>query len=334
MAKAVRIELRHLRYFVAIAEAGGFSAAAAGLGIQQPPLSQQIRDLEESLGFSVFVRDRKGVTLTAGGVTLLSHARKLLAAADQAIAESRMSAQGKAGFLDLGFTSSAVAHAGTPRLIRQFRERFPKVEVRFKEANAARLTEMVDRGDLDLAFLRRPVLDIAGLRYQRIDDESMLLVLPHEHRLAVLAGARVQPVRLASLRDEPFILVRRPGAMGMYSAFIEACRHQGFEPRVVAEVEQMLTNIALVAAGLGISVVPASMQGFHADSVQFRRMAGAGLPADSLSAPLNLLTRQDNANPALTRFLELARAMNPPVRRPAQRPSRRSAAGRLTTSRS
>lgn len=326
MAKSVRIELRHLRYFAAIAEAGSFSAAAAVLGIQQPPLSQQIRDLEQSLGFSVFERDRKGVTLTAGGETLLAHARELLAAADRAIIESRMSAQGKAGFLDLGFTSSAVSHAGTPRLIRHFRERFPKVEVRFKEANAARLTEMVNRGDIDLAFLRRPVLDIAGLRYQRVDDEPMLLVLPHQHRLAVTEGKRASPVRLGSLRDESFILVRRPGAMGMYSAFIDACRHQGFEPRVVAEVEQMLTNIALVAAGLGISVVPASMQGFHADSVQCRRMAGAGLPDDSLSAPLNLLTRQDNANPALARLLELAGELT--------QPARRSAASRVRASRS
>lgn len=322
MAKAVRIELRHLRYFVSIAEAGSFSAAAARLGIQQPPLSQQIRDLEESLGFSVFERDRKGVTLTAGGTTLLVHARKLLSAADQAIAESRMSAQGKAGFVDLGFTSSAVAHAGTPRLIRQFRERYPKVEVRFKEANAARLTEMVNRGDIDLAFLRRPVLDIAGLRYQQIADESMLLVLPHGHPLAAKSDRPVPPVQLAKLRDESFILVRRPGAMGMYSAFIAACRQQGFEPRVVAEVEQMLTNIALVAAGLGISVVPGSMQGFHADSVQFRRMTGRGLPDGALSAPLNLLTRQDNTNPALARLLELAAEGERPARRSSVRVSR------------
>jgi DNA-binding transcriptional LysR family regulator len=318
-----RMDLRHLRYFVAIAEQGSFSAAATVLGIQQPPLSQQIRDLEDALGFALFMRHRKGVTLTAGGAVLLAHARRLLSATESAITEARMSAEGKAGLITIGFTSSAVAHATTPRLIREFREGHPKVEVRFREANAARVTEMVERGDIDLGFLRRPVLDIAGMRYDAIGNEPMLLVLPHDHRLALsqppaIAGSGSK-VKVSALRTERFILVRRPGAMGMYSAFIEACRKEGFEPNVVAEVEQMLTNIALVAAGLGISVVPASMYGFHAESVQFRAMAGGPL----LDAPLNLLSRQDAVNPALTRFLALAHELAVP-RRAANRAVRAS----------
>ncbi len=299
-----------MRYFCAVAQQGSFSRAAATLGIQQPPLSQQIRQLEQTLGFALFERHRKGARLTHGGATFLKEAEGVLAAAREAVSRSRRSADGLAGTLRLGVTSSAMAHHLFPQLLRTYRAAYPDVDVRVNEGNAAIVSERVHAGALEAALIRRPVLELSGMRYQTLDVEPMLLVMQHDHPLAARI-APDKPVGMRELAGERFILVRRPGAMGMYGDLIEAFRKAKVEPIIVAEVEQMLTNIALVAAGLGVSVVPASMVGIHEGLVVYRRLN----PGLGLTAPLSLVSQAANQNAVLLRFLELAAASNPGTKR-------------------
>ena len=297
------MELRHLRYFVAVARARNFTRAAAALGIQQPPLSQQIRALESEVGFALFRRLPRGVELTRGGEVFLEEAQAVIEGADYAVRRARQAAGGSVGSLSLGFTSSAMTHRLAPEIIRRFREDNPAVELVIEEGNAERLSARVAAGRLDVGFIRRPVSELSGLAYRVVLEEALLMALPRHHPVAQRALARARPhVTLRELAGEPFIFVRRPGAPGMYGDLIAACHKAGFAPNVVAEVGQMLTNITMVAAGVGVSAVPASMRAIHAEGVAY-------LPArdaPKLKAPLNLVLRIGHGNPTVERFVEFA----------------------------
>jgi DNA-binding transcriptional LysR family regulator len=299
------MELRHLRYFVAVARAGSFTAAARELGIHQPPLSQQIRDLEREVGHPLFTRLARGVSLTAGGSVLLEEAESILARVEGAVRRAGHAAQGTAGSLAIGFTSSALVHRLAPLLVGRYRHAHPGVEVTVGEGNAAALSESVGAGRLDAAFIRRPVTERSGLAYLVLAEEPMLAALPMDHPLAQKARrAGRDRIRLQDLANDPFILVRRPGAPGMYGDLIEACHAKGFAPRVVAEVNQMFTNVTMVASGFGVSVVPASMRDFHRQAVFYATIADA----PQLTAPFTLVTPIGKANPTLERFVEFARS--------------------------
>jgi DNA-binding transcriptional LysR family regulator len=317
------MELRHLRYFLAVAEHRNFTRAAAALGIRQPPLSQQVRDLERELGFALFRRLPRGAELTEGGAVFRDEAISILAAVSRGVARGTQAAQGTAGRLSLGFTSSAVMHRFAPELIRRYREAHPAVELEVVEGNAARLTEAVAAGSLDIAFIRRPVSEQSSIAYHEVAFEKLLVALPTRHPVAERARRRgATHVRLRDLAGEAFILVRRPGAPGMYGDLIEACHRVGFAPRVVAEVDQMLTNITLVAAGVGISVVPASMRDIHRQDVFYAEARDA----PELAAPLNLATRIGEASPVVTNFVRFARELAGAAR--AAAPSRPASAAR------
>ena len=315
------MELRHLRYFLAVAEHRSFTRAAAALGIQQPPLSQQIRDLERELGYPLFRRLPRGVELTEGGAVFRDEAKAVLAAVARGVKRAAQAAQGTVGSLSLGFTSSAVIHRFAPELIRRYREAHPGVELEVEEGNAATVTRAVAAGRLDIAFIRRPVSDESSLEYHMVVEEKLLVALPMHHPLAARARRRAAThVRIADLASESFILVRRPGAPGMYGDLIDACHAAGFAPKVVAEVDQMLTNITLVAAGVGISVVPASMKDIHREDVFYAEAKDA----PQLVAPLNLVTRIGDTNPAVANFVRFAVRLRDAARGPARS---RSASG-------
>ena len=295
------MELRHLRYFVVVAEEGHFTRAAERLGMQQPPLSQQIRALEEELGFELFRRHPKGAALTAGGTVFLQEVKAILDKVNQAAARAARVARGSEGNICVGFTSSAAAHPLIPRIVRAYRAAWPDVTLEFREGNAAEMTEAVAAGKVNVAFLRQPVSRPAGLAFHRLLEEEMLLVLPLGHILLEQHAGRDMPrISLQSLRDEQFILVRRSGAPGMYSNLLDACEGAGFTPRIAVEVDRMLTNISLVAAGAGVSAVPASMKGFHEDSVVYCRILDGG---QGLGAPLTLACREADAAPTVRHFL-------------------------------
>ena len=317
------MELRHLRYFLAVADHGNFTRAAAALGMQQPPLSQQVRDLERELGFDLFRRLPRGVELTEGGAVFREEAAAVLAALQRGARRGAQAASGTTGSLTIGFTSSAATHGIAPALIRRFRQAYPAVELGFQEGNAAAISDAVAAEKLDVGFIRRPVSEQSGLVYHLAVEEPLLLALARDHPRAARALARgTGSVRLRDLAEEGFILVRRPGAPGLYGDLIEACHRLGFAPRVVAEVDQMLTNITLVAAGVGVSVVPASMREIHRDSVFYARATDA----PHLAAPLNLVTRIGGSNPAVANLLGLARGPGAAAR--AAAPSRPASAAR------
>jgi DNA-binding transcriptional LysR family regulator len=289
------MELRHLRYFLAVADEGQFTRAAARLHMQQPPLSQQIQELEQELGFALFVRRPRGVELTAPGEAFAARARAVLRDLDQAVTHVRRVAHGQVGTVRVALTSSAAFHPLTPTAIRNFRDTYPEIAIEMNEVNAAEIIELMSSGRSDVAILRKPIDMPAGLRFDLLAEERMLLVLPAGHRLI---GTRA--VALERLADEPFIFVRRPGAPGMYADFIRACQRKGFEPRVVDEVPRMVTAINLVAAGGGVSLVPASMQRYHQEGVRYCSVTGD----HAFRAPLHLVTRSDLESPAAARFRE------------------------------
>ncbi|MFC6338249.1 LysR family transcriptional regulator [Pseudomonas sp. CCM 7891] len=297
------MELRHLRYFIMVAEERHFTRAAARLNMQQPPLSQQIRALEHELGFELFKRHPKGVDLTAGGLVFLDEARIILARVEQGSLKASRVAQGIEGTLVIGFTSSAAAHPLIPRIIRAYREHYPSVELSVKEGSAREITEQALEKHIDIGILRAPVSNHQSLTFHRLLNEEMLLTLPIGHRL--LKGPDPL-IRMNTLKDERFILVRRPGAPGMYANLIKACQNAGFEPKIAFEVERMLTNVSLVAAGEGISVVPASMRDVHRESVAYCRIHDA---RPRLLAPITLVRRTFNPSAPLQNFIELARGL-------------------------
>ncbi len=293
------MDLKQLRYFVAVAEAGHMTRAAARLGMQQPPLSQQIRALETRLGCVLFVRHPKGVTLTASGEALLADSRRLLE--DAAAMERRMRdrAAGRAGALALGFTSSAAAHAFTPRVLRECRRAYPGIALQITEDHAAGLTEGIATGRLHGGFLRVPVARPPGLVFETLLREPVLVALPVGHPALAEGG----PLALRALEHERFLLVRQQGAPGLYAQLLALCERQGFMPAVTQEVDRMMTALNLVAAGEGVTVVPASMRGAHPEAIAFRPLAEAGL-----DAPLTLAWREADDDPALRSFVALVRS--------------------------
>jgi len=298
------MDLRQLRYFQAVAEAGQMTRAAAELGIQQPPLSQQIHTLERELGMSLFRRHPRGMALTDAGRQFQVEATRLLQGMEAMAQRMARVAQGQEGALAIGFTSSAAAHRFMPELLRAFRRAHPKVELQLREENAAELTEALSAGRLHCALLRVPVARPEGLHFETLLREPVMAAMPSDHAFAA-ASKQARPLTLAQLCSEGLILVRRPGAPGLYAELLALCHSKGLRPRIVAEVDRMMTNLNLVAAGAGLSVVPASMTGAHPHAIAYRRLAGSG----PLDAPLTLVSRTDEDNLPAQRFTALAREL-------------------------
>jgi DNA-binding transcriptional LysR family regulator len=227
------MELRHLRYFLTVAEERQFTRAAARLHIQQPQLSQQIQELEQELGFALFTRLPRGVELTAAGAAFVDDARAVLAALERGVINATKVANGQLGSVRIALTSSAAFHPFATAAIRRFRETHPDIAIELDELNAAEIVERMLHGRVDAGILRKPIETPAQLRFDLLHEENMMLVLPVGHRL--LSGGRPARVTLEALAGESFIFVRRPGAPGMYADFIAACQAAGFKPSVVSE---------------------------------------------------------------------------------------------------
>jgi DNA-binding transcriptional LysR family regulator len=291
------MELRHLRYFVAVAEEGHVTRAAERLGIQQPPLSQQIHALERELDVQLFRRKPRGVELTPAGRALFDEARAILARTDEAIVATKRAAQGEAGRIGIGFTSSASFHPFVPRAIRAFREAHKLVALALEESGTTELVAALRTQTIDAAFVRSPVAESDDLFIRPLLEEAMVAALPSGHVLSTMA----EPLPLAALAGETFILYRRPVGPGLHDAIIAACDRAGFSPRIGQEAPRMLSTLSLVAAGLGVTVVPASMSRLEAEGVVYRAID----PKAQLTAPLNLAYRRDEISAAVRRFVAL-----------------------------
>jgi DNA-binding transcriptional LysR family regulator len=258
------MELRHLRYFVAVGDALNFGRAALALHIAQPPLSRAIRALEAELGATLFGRGTRGVRLTGAGAALLPEARRLLRDAEAFREGARQYAAGAAGTLSIGFVSTA-AYNVLPRIVPAFRARRPGVRLALREATSDVQPAALASGELDVGFLIAGARDSA-LAYAPLHREPLIAALPARRRWP----ARVS---LRSLAREPFILFPREVAPELHDAIVALCRKAGFAPRIGQEAIQMQTIVSLVAGGMGVSLVPASLEHMRRDGVVYRPLA-------------------------------------------------------------
>jgi DNA-binding transcriptional LysR family regulator len=305
------MELRHLRYFIAVAEEGHITRAAERLGMQQPPLSQQIRALERELDVQLLRRLPRGVELTEAGRALLTDARAILAHIDHAFTTTRRTARGELGRLVVGFTSSAPFHPFVPRVIRAFRDGAPDIALTLEESGTTELIEDLRHERVDAAFIRSHVTDPAGLTVNPLLEEAMLLALPATHALAT--GSEGPPLPLAALAAETFVVYRRHSGPGLYDAIIAACHGAGFSPQISQEAPRIVSTLNLVAAGLGIALVPASLRRMQLDGVVYRALQGMPQPR----APLLLATRRTDTSAIVRRFIDLVRQTARTFPRPA-----------------
>jgi DNA-binding transcriptional LysR family regulator len=311
------MELRHLRYFVAVAESGSLTKAAQQLGIQQPPLGQQIRALEAELKVQLFERAPKRVVLSNAGKEFLEDARRILASAKEAIEKVRRFDQGEQGLLRVGFTSSASMHPIAPRVLGAFNSAYPLAKVDVEERETYELILGLQKRKLDAAFMRFAPRALPELTSLQLLDEDMVLAVPNEH---ALAGKPRQPVSLEMLADEGFVLYRRPDGFGIYDWMIAALAKRGFTPRVTHDVHRLMASINIVAAGAGISFVPASMQTLHQEAVLYRPLAPGTLPR----LPLYLVYRTDQDLMLVKNFIKVAAAIPATMATTLPRPGRPS----------
>jgi len=296
------MEFRHLRYVIAVAEEGHITRAAERLGIAQPPLSRLIKAVEQEINVQLFRRVPRGVELTDAGRTFLAGARAMFANLDRTLESARRTARGEEGQISVAFTSSTAFHPLVPRVIREFRETFPLVAVRLAESNAAELIESILSDRLDAAFIRSNIAKQEGLVFHPLLEEPLVAALPKGHALARGQARAVLP--LNRLSNETFVFSRQYGGRALVrdSAFV-ACQAAGFSPRVGQEAPYVMSTLPLVAAGIGISIVPACLQHMNIRGVVYRRLTGN----TQLKVPLSLASRGGDTSVVVRQFVDLVR---------------------------
>jgi DNA-binding transcriptional LysR family regulator len=302
------IELRHLRYVIAVAEEGHITRAAERLGMQQPPLSQQIKAIERELNVQLFRRKARGVEMTEAGRAFLEEARATLGHLERLVETTQRVARGEQGRLLIGATSTGSFHPLLPRAIRAFRDACPMVDLTLEECLSNELVERLLNEQMDVAFIRISPAVSGELAVIRLLEEPMVVALPSSHAFAQgqISGA----ISLKSLAGETFILYGPPGT-GMYDSTIAACNAAGFNPRVgnlaasTQQAPRIASTLNLVSAGLGISCFPASLQRLTVDGVVYRSLAESDQP----KALLSLAFRPGNASAVVKQFVGAVRKM-------------------------
>jgi len=294
------MELRHLRYFLAVAEELHFGRAATRLGIAQPPLSRQIRDLERELGTALFSRVKRRVQLTHAGRAFLAEARLTLAQADHARRTAQRAARGEVGWLRLGFVEAATYSGILPDVLGVFRMHVPNVGLDLFEMSSVQQAEALRDGRIELGIMHSPPHDAAQwLQLERMLKDRMVAALPRGHRLAA------QPrIALRALAPEPFLMFRRPSGPGLYDRVIAACQAAGFSPSVAQEAGQIQTLVGLVAAGVGVALVPGSLAQLRRPGVVYRPLSGAPVDMGMWAA-----WRTGDESPVRERFVRALRAV-------------------------
>ena len=288
------MDLRQLRYFVAVAEELHFGRAAERLGMAQPPLTQQIQKLERELGYHVFVREPRKTTLTDAGLVLLEEARRILAEMEQAIEHTRRAGRGETGQLTVG-TPPSVMLTRLPAVIRKYRERFPAVRFTLREMSTSAIAARLLDGTIDVGFLRE-MSACGGLPVETVLRESVFAVLPSTHPLT--AAPRL---RLRQLAKEPFVLFPPHVGVAFYDKLISFCVDAGFTPRIVQEATQWHSVVTFVETGMGVSIAPAGVRKFRWNGVEYRQLAG-------LETTVSICWQNARESGAIAAFCNLARA--------------------------
>ena len=291
------MELRHFRYFVAVAEELHFGRAADRIGIAQPPLSKQIKDLEDEIGVKLFKRTKRRVTLTHAGETFLKEARQILELSETAVRSARRADLGEIGRLVVSFVGSAT-YSFLPYALRSFRTRFPHVELFLRELTTYEQLDALHKKAVHASFLRQPIKDDA-LFIETLLQESFIVALPSRHALA--SGTSIP---LQMLAPEDFVMFSRQQGTTFHDQVVSLCHQAGFSPKVVQEAVHIPTVLGLVSAGMGVTLVTASVQRLQLAGVVYRKLAHV-----DRTTKLAMAWRRDDESPVLQSFLNVTREL-------------------------
>lgn len=291
------MELRHLRYFVAVADERNFTRAARRLGITQPSLSSQIKQLETEVGVPLLRRETRGIELTDAGKLMCEEARVILSEVERTKTSVARLARGETGKINVGSAGATYFHPLIPAIIREFRKQYPDVVLTPEESNTSLLLARLRAGAIDLAFVRPPFTDTAGLRFESLVKEPIRLVVPAAHPLA-----RSKAAPLSALAQDRIILFPRTINPAVYDAILAGFVRAGYTPNLAQEAPQVASAIPMVAAGLGVTLVPESMSRLKPEGVVFVPVEGP-----VLSAEICLAYRRTQGSPAVRNFVVVAR---------------------------
>ncbi|MDZ4862162.1 MAG: LysR substrate-binding domain-containing protein [Gemmatimonadota bacterium] len=292
---SLAIELRHFRAVAAVAEELHFGRAAARLGIAQPPLSQQIQRLEQLLGTRLFDRTSRRVQLTDAGHAFLVEARRVLAQVEEAIGAAHRAGRGESGEIKVAFAAT-VMFLALPRIIRTFRGRYPSVHLDLREMPTGPQLTALREGEIDLGFLREPAAD-PEFELETVMTEPLRITINRSHPLASRRSLTV-----AALAEEPFVMFPRDLAPGLHAQVMGLCRRAGFSPRVVQESRELYTSVSLVEAGVGVSILPASVEKLGWPNVRYRP-----IPAPHGTTRIAAAWRVDRSRPVMAAFMAVVR---------------------------
>jgi len=291
------VELRHLRYFIAVGEEEHFGRASGRLRVAQPALTRQIQQLEAEMGYALFERLKRGVRLTEAGRSFLEDARRLISDLERCVERTRLVAQGKVGRLRIGFADGATYSGEFPSILRDFRDKWPDVRLDlFPGASVATGAQLRER-QLDMGFVYALPTDLPQLKAHRISVERIVLALPQSHPLV-----KRKRVKLGDLKEEPFVWIPRAAAPLYYDRVLTACHAAGLTLNVVQEGNNETTMLSLVAGGIGLSFTIKSAEKRKPDSVVLKEIVDLRLTVE-----LSAIWREDNKVPALQKFIEIVR---------------------------
>lgn len=262
------IDIHKLKAFVIVVEESNISKAAQRLHMQQPPLTRLIQSLEQELDTALLKRLPRGVEVTEAGKALYQEAVTILAHASSIPQRVHNIAQGKEGQLNIGFTHSIGLHPFLPALLRQFRERFPAVSIQLEEESSSVLVDAVANEKLDIAFVRKPASIQTQLQSAHVLDEPLIIALPSNHPLVEQSGH----LQLEDLEPYEFVLYRRIGGQDLFDNILANCYQAGFSPNIVQEAPRLTSCLNLIAAGIGLSIVPASIQDVWNKQIVYRTL--------------------------------------------------------------
>lgn len=289
------MDLRHLRYFIAVAEEQHIGRAAARLHISQPPLTRQIQQLEHELGTTLFIRTPRGVELTSAGEVLLAEARNLYSLLEQATERTQRAGQGRLGRLDVAIFGSGILDV-IPRLLLTYRNRYPDVKVVLHTMTKAEQIEALRQRRISIAFNRMLALE-DDIEAKLVMTEGLLLAVPTDHVLA-----KQKTIRFIELAKYPLVLFPSGTRPSFVDRVIQFCTEKGFQPQISQEVGDAVTGVALVASGFGVCLVPNSATTLQFPGVVYRQLLE---PPNDFFVDLSCIYRKDDKSPLLQSFLDI-----------------------------
>lgn len=292
-------ELRHLRYFVALAKERNFERAAANLGIAQPGLSQQIIALEAIVGMPLIDRNKRGVHLTISGELLLAEATKILSQSEVTLATLRRVGRGETGRISIGYVASAAYSGAVVETISRYRQAYPEVHIKLVEMELRQQLARIAEGDLDFGYIRSPAQIPAGVVTHVVLKEPLIAVLPTGHPLAIASG-----IALSALSEETFLTPRQPADVGFHHNTITACQSAGFNPHIDPLGLDFTEIASLVAVGFGVALVPKSFEVAGLPGVQYLQLSDCRTTSD-----LAVAYRKTETSPAVRAFVSHSRRL-------------------------